>query len=162
MITEFKVIAGLTAFIAFFGALTLGYRAVYDAGRNAGETLIQTHWDADRQQIAQAAALSLAESTKRTEDALEANRVIHDTYEQRLADNAATALHLAQRLRDAEARLTANSSHLPQAANQPGPAAAGAPISADTLTSALGAAFTECARNSDALDALVAQINRQL
>jgi hypothetical protein len=162
VITEFKVIAGLTAIIAFFGALTLGYRAVYDAGRNAGETLIQTHWDADRQQIAQAAALSLAESTKRTEDALEANRVIHDTYEQRLADNAATALALAQRLRDAETRLAADRGHLSQAANQPGPAAAGASLSADTLTSALAAVFAEANANADALDALVAQINRQL
>lgn len=131
-------------------------------GYAAGAAAVQVKWDVDKAAIMAAAAAAILKAQQDRDEALQANQVIHDTYEAELLAAHTSANSLAQRLREYAANATANSGRVPQADRGPGSPAAGTPSGDDRLTELLGAAFAECTQNADQLDALIAQLKPQL
>jgi len=106
---------------------------------------------------AQGAAQALA--VKAREDAQErANASTIADLQAHLADSDSRGADLARRLRQA----LAHPSPLPPAQGIPPVTPASGAGSPDTLTADLGAAFGECYRNADRLDALIHELEPQL
>lgn len=139
-----------------------GFMTVYDDGKREGANAIQTRWDADKAAITATADAAIAQANKSRDEALEANEAIQNDYTQKLSATAAAGADLAQRLRNAEARLAANRSAPSQASGGQGAPDPGPTASDARLTSLLGNAFAECAANADQLDALIAEVQPQI
>jgi low affinity Fe/Cu permease len=164
-LTEAKIIAGLVGIIVFLGAIFFGFRTVYDAGHTAGVLLVQNEWDADKAAIQKVTDAAIASATKQRDDALAANEAIESDYQNKLSTVAASATVFAARLRNAEATIAANRNSVPKTPNNSSSTPAGTASSADQLgqlVTLVTGLRTECAANSDQLDALIAQIKTQL
>ena len=148
--------------LAVLGAVFFATRSIYEAGYRNGSERIQVAWDANKADIQRVTDAAIADANKRTTDALEANQVIHENYEQRLTMVSSNAADFARRMRDAEARLAASSRAMSTDPGKSGPVEAGGQISSSVLTEAIAADDAEREANYDRLDALVAQINRQM
>lgn len=161
-----KLIAGLLALIGVIGLAGWGIVADFDAGKRAGGDAVQKLWDQDKAKIQQLTDAAIATATKQRDEALAANEAIQNDYQRKLNLASADAAQFASRLRAAEARLTAaNSGTVPKGGAGSEPTGAGQAGSADQLGQLVTLVTdlrTECKANDDELDALVAQLNRQL
>lgn len=150
-------------------ALLLGIGAVlgyghyrYEAGDKVGSDRVQVTLDAFKADVQATADKAIAQATKDRDTALEANSVIKDQYETQVFSANAAAQQLANRLRNAEARLATSGSTPAKAGSGQSAAPAGPPPSNDRLTDLLGRTFEQCSQNADQLDALIAEIKPQL
>jgi hypothetical protein len=162
MTLEVKVIAALVLAALLIGGGWWLFHSAYAAGQTAGKAETQALWDQDKVAIAKVTAIALAEQTKKTEDALDANQVIHDQYQIQLATVTAAAQSLAERLRHAAAHPAAGGGTVPSASSGQGSHSAGAASSLDAFDDDIAAALTECQSNDDRLDALIAEITPQV
>jgi hypothetical protein len=164
-VIPYRLIAYLGGAAVVLGALFWLTHAIYAAGDKAGAARIQVAWDQDKAEIAKLTAEAIAKTTAERDTALQANEVIHGEYVQQLASVTADSAQFAHRLRDAAVSLAAHRSALQQASDLAGSAAASAAKVTDQLGQLVGLVTdlrAECIQNDDALDALVAEINRQL
>lgn len=161
---EAKLIAGLLALIGIVGLTGWGILADYDAGKKAGSDAVQKLWDTDKASIQATADAAIATATKERNDALAANEVLHDQYQNQLANVAADSASFAKRLRNAQAIIAAGSRQVPANSSGQSGVSPGQQNSAEqlgqlvTLTTALRA---ECVVNDDALDDLYQSIDKQ-
>jgi preprotein translocase subunit SecF len=162
MSLEVKIIAGLVGIIVFLGALFFGFRAIYDAGDNAGASRVQLQWDDDKANIQKITDAAIASVTKERDTALQANEAIQNAYQTQLSAANANAADFAARLRSAESRLAASSRGMPQGGGGSGITPASANAGDVVLTNAIGSALAECQANSAQLNALIAEIKPQL
>jgi hypothetical protein len=164
MTTEIKMIALLVGVIALLGGGVGLHHLGYSQGDTAGSARVQLSWDADKAQIQAVAAQALATATKQRDDALQANQVLHDQYEQRIAGISADSADFAKRLRNAQAIIAAGSRPVPAGNSGQDKLPSGAADSAQqlgqlvTLTTKLRA---ECLKNDADLDDLYESLNRQ-
>jgi cytoskeletal protein RodZ len=163
-VTEAKLIGGLVALIAIVALTGWGIVADFDAGKKSGSDAVQKLWDTDRASIQATADAAIATATKQRDDAIQANQVLHDQYETKLASVAADSATFAQRLRNAQAIIAAGSRPVPAGNSGQSLVSSSGSNSAQqlgqlvTLTTELRA---ECLRNDAALDDLYASVNKQ-
>jgi NhaP-type Na+/H+ and K+/H+ antiporter len=162
LITTYTKLAALLVLLAVF---CWGAIADYSAGKKAGQNSIQAAWDMDKAAIAKVTADAIAQRTAERDMALRANEVIHANYDAQLAANAASAVVFAGRLRDAETRLATNSRSAAETNHLAGSATTSAAASADQFGQLVGLITdlrSECIKNDDQLDTLIAQLKPQL
>jgi hypothetical protein len=157
----------IASVLVLLGAVSLGYglwhHRVYTQGYAAGGDAVQARWDAVRAQQQAAVDAKLKEQQEKTDAIVQANVDTLADYEARVEVADATGRALARQLRDAEARYRAAlAGAVSPVPGGPGAAAPGAAGGDDPFTAALGAVFTECVNNSAQLDALIAEVNRNL
>lgn len=160
--TEAKLIAALLGIVIFLGALFFGFRAVYDAGDNAGASRVQLLWDDDKANIQKVTDAALANVTKERDAALATNEAAQNAYQTQLSAATASAADFASRLRSAEARIAANRSSVPKSGSGSEPTPASAQSGDVVLTNAIGSALAECSANAAQLNALIAEIKPQI
>ncbi len=159
---EIKVIAAVGLLLALVGGASYWHHSVYDQGEIAGRAAVQKLWNENKKTIQATADAAIAKANQERDEAQRANEVISHDYETKILAARADAVSLAQRLRDAAARLAANSRATDKAGGQSATPGASAPASDGVLTSAVAGVFEECNANSDQLDALIAEIKPQL
>lgn len=144
-------------------AALAGVATYYHIDRDHVQTSWQARWDARDKaewqaayQVEQAHQQALEAAQKRNAD-IEAK--LNDTAKER--DSVARDRDTARRLLSA-AIAAADSGAVPQGPDQPGPAAPGGTGGNAEIGGLLAAAFTECRRNADRLDAIVAELTPQL
>jgi len=89
------------------------------------------------------------------------NQGIIDDLKKR-ADSSESDLAFARRLLNAARPIAAAGHSVPKAPNQPGASGASGAASGPSLETEVAAAIGECERNSDRLDALIAQVKPQV
>lgn len=162
MSLQIKAIAILLALVVLVGGF-FGYGAWRESvGKKNGANRIQVAWDADKAKIQAVTDAAIAQATAQKDMALQANEVIANDYQTQLSAAVADADSLAERLRNAEARLAAHSDTAAKAGDQPGITETGPQASHGELTNAVARVFAECTENADQLDALIAEIRPQL
>jgi hypothetical protein len=156
---EIKLILGLLMLMGIGGLV--GWAEIETSDKNK----LQAQFDEYKLNQAQEAATAIAAITKEKEDALTANEAIQLDYQNKLSTVAASATVFAQRLRNAEATIAANRSAVPKDNGGQGTPTTSAPSSADQLgqlVTLVTGLRTECAANSDQLDALIGEVSKQL
>jgi hypothetical protein len=159
------IYAKLAFYAVLVTAIAYGGYHVADLKGKAALEKLQLAWDADKAAIQKAADAAIAQATKDRDAALEANGVIQSEYQTQLSSANASAAQFANRLRNAESRLTASSSSTGKANSGQTTTATGTPTSADQLgqlVSLVTDLRTECLQNADQLDSLTAEIRPQL
>jgi hypothetical protein len=153
------LVVGAGALIGF-GAF--GYRAIYDAGLTAGRAEIQAKWDADRLETQKLADAAEAKNAADLAATLKLDQETIDGFKAEAAAAAAHAADYARRLHDAENRLRAGGSSLPQGRGQPGVAQPPQAPSQGRFDAAVGARLAECDANEAQLSALQAELLPQI
>lgn len=159
MIKLYAYAAGAIALVALSA---FGYHAIYSSGKTAGEALIQTQWDANKEAIQKTTDAAIAQAIKARDDALQANEGVKNDYEAQLLAANANAAVFAQRLRNYQAHPSTDRGTVPKAGSGPAAPATGASGGDGTLTNALGDALAECSANTAQLDALIIELKPQL
>lgn len=162
---EIKAIVTFGVLLVIVGLGSYVHHIIYLSGETAGKAAVQILWNQDKRSIQETVNRAIAKAIEERDDALAANKVIHDAYEQKLADANTDAVVFAQRMRDAAAQIAASSRTLSKVGDLAGSAAASAQGSADLLGQLVSRVTdfrTECLKNDAALDALVMEIKPQL
>lgn len=151
-----KLAIGAVLALLLGGGLYYGLHAVYAAG----ESVTQVRWDQDKlaqQRDYDKRLADLAAQLARTQ---KANEALHEQFEAKSAQADADAAGWLKRLRDTAASLTAATGTLSKVGDIAGSAAAGRQDSTERLGQLLGLVadfHTECVKNDDRLDTIVAQ-----
>lgn len=160
--TPYRLIAYAVGALLVLGLLFAGFRAIYDAGDNAGQEKVQLLWDQDKALIQKEADRAVAKATQEKEAAIVNNGGITSDLQTQLDSMRDLNRDLSGRLRDAEGRASAYSGALSKAADQlrvtPGTATQGLGRFNDALADALN----ECGATRAEYKALIAEIRPQL
>lgn len=158
----YRLIAYAVGALLVLGLLFAGFRAIYDAGDNAGQEKVQLLWDQDKALIQKEADRAVAKATQEKEAAIVNNGDVTNDLQTQLNSMRDLNRGLSGRLRDAEGRASAYSGALSKAADQlrvtPGTAAQGLGRFNDALADALN----ECGATRAEYKALIAEIRPQL
>lgn len=157
MVNEVKLALLIAAVMALFGS---GYY-VGGLAPKASLARLQSAWDKDKLAIQQAADRALADANAQKDMAIKANEGIANDYQSKLSAANADAESLARRLRDAEGR-AAHPDSVPKAGDLKPVIAAGEDAGLQRLNGLLTDSLTECRSNSAQLNALIAEIQKQL
>jgi hypothetical protein len=161
-VTESKLIALLVGIIVFLGAIFFGFRAVYDAGDNAGAARIQKQWDANKADIQRTADAAIAQATKDKETAIANNEGVINDLQTQVNSTRNLAGDLAKRLSDAENRATAYSGALSKTSDQLAATSRTTAQIMGQLNGAVADALNECGEVRADYKALIAEIKPQM
>lgn len=131
---------------------------IHHKGYASGVSVTQTAWDADKAAISKLAIEAQAKANADQSAAQLRNEVIINALKDQLATSESDGISLAERLR-LHASFTTGSGPLPSVAGESAIVGPSGTPSDDESTKLLGAAFAECARNADRLDALIGEVN---
>lgn len=162
--TPYRLIAYGVGALLVLGLLFAGFRAIYDAGDNAGQEKVQLLWDQDKALIQKEADRAVAKATQERDTALQANEVISNDYQARIDAANSNAANFASRLRNALAATT-NRGSTDKTADNPEVIAARTAAVAQQLGQVVGLTaglYADCKANADQLDALISEIRPQL
>jgi hypothetical protein len=162
-VTEAKLIATLVGIIAIIAFVGWAMVADYEAGKHAGEALVQTEFDKFKSDSTAAANKALATVTKERDDAIANNEAVTNDLQAQLSATQSSADSLVKRVSDYQTQLRASSDALRQASSDKDAAiASGIAASQSRLTQALTAYDSACQRDAIRLNKLTTEISPQL
>ena len=161
--TEGRLIAILVGVVLVLAAVFFGFRAVYDAGDNAGAARVQIEYDQFKSDQSRLAAQELATVTKQRDDAIANNEVVTNDLQAQLSASQSNADSLIKRVSDYQNRLSASANALRQAASDKDTAiASGIAASQSRLNQAIASYDAACQRDAIRLNKLIDELTPQL
>jgi hypothetical protein len=154
--------AKIAAVVLLLAAIFYGGYHVADLRGKAALASLQNAWDTNKAAIQATTDKAIAQATKDKETAQAANEVISHDYEAQLLAANTSAGNLARELRDARARLAANSGTVQQTPSQSIPPSGATSPGMGRTDELLGGALAECAAVRAGYKALIAEITPQL
>ncbi len=157
-------LVGIAATVALCAGTVAGWKLGASHWRHKYDALLAQGWE--QKAASETIARHFVEEQLATYQATTARNqdILHD-YQDKLDSSNALRDHyraLAKRLFDEQARLIAASTAVPEAPSVTGATEAGPQGEDGSIGEAVAEAFSECHRNTDQLDALIAQVLPQL